>query len=204
MESVIVPALFVGGAVYVLSRPSGPVLQPGDIGYRDPRSGATIGDISNGVPDGNYSNDPWLSDGGQSGFNLDGRLADPAARQKLDLLNAAMGKAYEGLSSAAKSSAADQLNTQLNLDPPLRGNETWDTVARIAGGAAASAGCDAIPGIGAAVSPLCAMAGAYLGVQLEQWMASELPGLQSWVNDNLGGVVGAISDQLSDWWHSIF
>jgi hypothetical protein len=164
-----------------------------------------MNDLVNGVPcgGGGYY-DPWLDNSGQAGFNVDGRLADPDARQKLDLLNLALEKGYTAMSAAAKSAAADQINQRLELDPPLRGNETWETVARVAGGAIGGVACNAIPGIGTAVSPLCAMAGAYLGVKLEDWMASELPGLKSWVSENLGDVVDSIGDKLSEWWNDIF
>lgn len=198
-------AVLIGGGLYVLSRgAAGPALMPGDVGFRDPRYGATMGDIANGVPNGGYTYDPYLDDAGQAGFNVDGRLTDPDARQKLDLLNVAMQKAYGAMSGAAKSAAADQLNTKLALDPPLRGNESWDQISSIAGAAVGGVACNAIPGIGTAASPLCAMAGSYLGVQLEQWMQTEVPGLQSWVSDNLGAVVDTIGDKLSEWWNDIF
>lgn len=197
-------AIAVGGGVYILSKTTGIFGPPGPVGYQTPRPGATNGDIANGIPGGDYSYDPYLDDAGQSGFNVDGRLNDPTARQKLDLLDSSLQYAYAQMSAAGKSAAADKLNQSLNLDPPLRGNEDWQTVSRIAGGAVGGVACNAIPGIGTAASPLCAMAGAYLGVQLESWMATELPGLQSWVSENVGNVVSAVGDQLSDWWHSIF
>ena len=206
MSDVIVPAVIVGGAVYVLAKGMGTPTAPGDVAYQSPNYGSTLDDITAGIPNGGGgSTAPGIDNGGQAGFNIpDGRLADPDAAQKLDLLNSALQKAYSGMSSAAKQSAADNLNTQLHLDPPLKGNETWETVARVAGGAGGALACNAIPGIGTAASPLCAMAGAYLGVKLENWMQTELPGLQSWVSDNLGSVVNSIGDQISDWFHDIF
>jgi hypothetical protein len=205
MTDILVPAVIGGVGVYILAKQSGPPLPPGSSVYGTPTYGSTMGDIVNGVPNGGGGYyDPFLDPSGQAAFNIDGRSADPDARQKLDLLNAAMQGAYNGMSAAGKASAADQLNQKLNLDPPLRGNETWDTVARVAGGAAAAAGCNAIPGIGTAVSPLCAMAGAYLGVKLEQWMSTNLGDLGSWVSDNVSSAVHAIGDQVSDWFHDIF
>jgi hypothetical protein len=187
MTGNLIPIALVGGGVaYVLSRGSGVAVQPGPNPYG-----------------GGYY-DPYLDDSGQAAFNIDGRLTDPDARQKLDLLNLALEKGYSAMSNAAKVTAADQMNSRLNLDPPLKGNESWEQVARIAGGAVGAAGCSAIAGIGAAIAPLCAMAGSYLGVQLENWMQSELPGLKEWVSGNLGAVVDTIGDKISDWFHDIF
>jgi hypothetical protein len=203
MTDLLIPAIAAGG-VYLLATQTG-VFQPaGDTAYRDPRYGATTGDILQGNPNGGYSYDPWLDDGGQSAFNIDGRLLDPDARQKLDLLHLAMNKTFDSLSSAGKMAAADKLNQTLQLDPPLRGNETWEQVSRVAGSAVGGVACNAIPGIGTAASPLCAMAGAYLGVELEHWMATEMPGLQSWITENIGGVISSIGDQIEDWFHDIF
>lgn len=205
MSELLPTAIAVGAGVYVLSKIGGaPPGPPGDISYRDPRYGSTLGNIVNGVPNGGYTYDPFLDDAGQAAFNIDGRLADPDARQKLDLLQLAMQKAYSGMDSVARAAAANQLNEKLDLDPPLRGNESWEQVSRIVGGVGGTAICNIIPGIGTAISPLCGMAGAYLGVELEQWMASEVPGLQQWVNDNVGGVIDTIGDKLSEWWNDIF
>lgn len=205
MTDILVPAIIGGVGVYVLAKQSGPPLPPGATAYQTPSWGSTTNDIMGGIPPGGGGYyDPYFDNSGQAAFNIDGRFTDPDARQKLDLLNQGMQTAYAGMSAAAKAAAADQMNQKLNLDPPLRGNETWETVARVAGGAVGAVACNAIPGVGTAVSPLCAMAGAYLGVELEQWMATELPGLQSWVSDNIGGAISAVGDQISDWWHEIF
>jgi hypothetical protein len=198
-------AVLVGGGLYVLAKSgNGQFFPPGPTGYQTPRPGATSQDIVNGIPNGDYSYDPYLDDSGQSAFNIDGRLVDPSARPKLDLLDSAMQYAYGQMSAAAKAKAADELNQKLNLDPPLRGNEDWQTIARAAGGAIGGVACNAIPGIGTAATPLCAMAGSYLGVQLEQWMQTEMPGLESWVSENVGNVVSSIGDKISDWLHDLF
>lgn len=205
MDALIPVAIVGGGIAYVATRGNSSSIAPGDTRYQSGRGGSTLGDIMNGVPGGGGgSYDPWLDDSGQSAFNQDGRLADPDARVKLDLLNVSLQKAYAGMSNAAKATAADKMNQALNLDPPLKGNEDWATVARVAGGAAGGAACNAIPGIGTAVTPLCAMAGSYLGVQLENWMSTNLGGLQSWISDNLGHVVDVIGDEISDWFHGLF
>lgn len=204
MDVLIPVAIAGGGLAYVLSRQDGAHPPPGSSAYLTSRSGATLNDIASGIPGGGGGYDPYLDDRGQAGFNVDGRLADPDARPKLDLLNQGLQKAYAGMSQAAKSTAADKMNSALNLNPPLTGNESWDQVARIAGGATGGIACNAIPGIGTAVSPLCAMAGSYLGVQLEQWMGTDLAGLQGWVSDNLGAVVDAVGNQIEQWFHDLF
>ena len=206
MSNPIVPAVVIGGVVYIATKPAGPPEGPGDTAYGASRDGATTGDITAGAPNGGggYGYGSTVDDSGQGAFNTGGRPVDPDVRQKVDLLNVAMEKAYSGMSSAAKSAAADTLNRNLNLDPPMTGNETWDQVARIAGGAVAAAGCSAIPGIGVAAAPLCSMAGAYLGVKLEQWIQSPLKDLGNWIEDNVGGAIDAVGDALSDAWNSVF
>lgn len=200
----LIPVVVGGGIVYVLAKQSGPPMYPGDTAYQSPRPGATLGDIASGIPGGNGGASDYLNDGGQSAFNIDGRSNDPNAQAKLDLAQQAMKLAFDKLDAAGKSAAADKINQALDLNPPLKGNETWETVARVAGGAGGTALCNLIPGVGAVASPLCAMAGAYLGVQLEQWMSANMGDLQSWVSDNLGQVINNIGDDISDWFHSLF
>lgn len=205
MGDMLIPIAIAGGGVAYLLSKQGAVTAPGATAYQTPTGGATMGNIVNGIPNGGGGYyDPYLDDSGQAGFNIDGRLTDPDARQKLDLLNTAMEAAYSKMSAAAKSAAADQMNSSLNLDPPLRGNESWETVARVSAGAAGTAACNAYAGIGTAIAPLCGMAAAYLGVKLENWMETEVPGLQSWISDNVGAVIDHIGDALSDAYHSIF
>ena len=204
MNTLIPVAIAGGGIAYILAKQDGIPQLPGCTQYQTGTGASTINDLANGVPCGGggyYS--PLTDNSGQAGFSPYGGIkADPDARQKLDLLNQAMEAGYSKMNSAAKSAAADQLNQQLALDPPLKGNEDWQTVSRVAGGAAGAVGCTAV-GLGSA-APLCSMAGAYLGVKLEDWMASELPGLKSWVSDNVGAVIDAIGDQLTEWWNDIF
>lgn len=205
MDGLIPVALVGGGIAYVLAKQEGVAMPPGCTQYATGTGASTFNDLVNGVPcgGGGYY-DPWLDNGGQAGFNLDGRLSDPDARQKIDLLQLGLQKSYDAMDGAARATAADQMNKSLNLDPPLRGNEDWQTVARVAGSVGGGVACNAIPGVGTAVSPLCAMAGAYLGVKLEDWMATELGGLQSWVSDNLGAIADAIGDQVTSWFNDIF
>lgn len=207
MPDNLLPVALVGGGIaYMLVKgENAAVPQPGDANYVSPWYGSTLADGLAGMPPGGGGfYNPFLDNMGQAGFNVGGRLADPDARQKLDLLNVATEKAYAAMSQAAKTTAADKVNKELQLDPPLRGTESWEQLARIIGGATGGAGCNAIPGIGTAISPVCAMAGAYLGVKLEAWMSSELGDLKGWVTQNLGEVIDTIQDKLSEWWNDLF
>lgn len=202
------PAIVIGGVaggVYLLSRQNATALPPGPTSYNSPSAGSTYNNILTGSSDGagGYY-DPTVSDAGQAAYNTDGRLADPDARAKLDALDSAMQSAYNGMAAGAKSAAADQLNQSLSLSPPLTGNETWEQVARVAGGAAGVAGCNLIPGIGTAVSPLCGLAGAYLGVKLEDWMATALPDIQSWVTQSFPNAVQSVVDDVGNWFQNLF
>lgn len=198
----IIPAVIIGGIAYELAQNVQGV-PPGQTQYGSPIGGATGNDRLTGAGSGGgYSYDPLLDNGDQGGFNYDGRYNDPDASHKIDILNAAMEQTYANMSQGAKTAAAGALNQQLQLNPPLNGNETWQTVAKVAGGAAAGAACNLIPGVGTAASPLCAMAGAYLGVKLEEWMSAELPALKDWVADNIvsnvGDAVNAVGGYVKD------
>lgn len=185
----LIPAVIVGGVAYELAQNASAATPPGRTSY------ATDG------PNG-YSHDPALDNGGQAGFNYDGRSIDPDAGHKLDMLSSAMEQTYNNMSQTAKSAAAGQLNQSLGLNPPLKGDETWETVAKVAGSAGGAAACSLIPGVGVAVAPLCAMAGAYLGVKLEEWMSTALPDLKNWVSDNIvsnvGSAVSAVAGYVED------
>lgn len=89
------------------------------------------------------------------------------------------------LSAEAKKKGAEALNKELKLNPPLTGNEKAKDIVAIASAAAAAAGCGAIPGVGAAVAPLCAIAGAYLGkkgyeLAAEAWARIEDDVREAW------------------------
>lgn len=203
MSDILVPVAIAGGAYFVLSRQGGPVGPPGNVAYGSPIQGATLGDGLS-IPNGQSGYDPYLDNSGQTAFNIDGRSNDPDAMRKVDLLDSAMQSAYNKMDAAGKSAAVDRLNQSLNLDPPLRGNESWEQIARVSGGAVGGLACNAIPGVGTVASPLCAMAGAYLGVKLEDWMGANLGDLEGWVSQNVSAVVSQIEDTVSGWLHDIF
>lgn len=195
--SPIVGAVVIGGVAYSLTRKDMPVPLPGSPGYLGPNYGSTIGQIATGNDAGSgYSYDQYIDNYGQSQFG-DTQL-DPDIRPKLDLLSATAEAAYNKMDTAGRSAAANQLNQSLDIQPPLNGSDSWQTVARVAGGAGGAAVCNAIPGIGTAASPLCAIAGAYLGVKLEDWISQEMPALGSWVSANFSAAAGAIASTAQD------
>lgn len=173
--------LIIGGAAYVLAdqAPVAPLPVGG------------IGGVSGQAP----PYDPW-------GLSL--QAPDPGSSSKIDALLAAGYAKFQAMSDGEKVSAAQELNSTLNLQPPLTGRESWEAVASAAGGAAASAACNAIPGVGMAAGPLCAIAGSYLGVKLEDWMQSSLGDVQTWISQNVPGVVGNVVDDVKGWLTGLF
>jgi hypothetical protein len=147
MNTAVLPeVILIGGAVYVLETQAPP----------------------SGLPPA------WLPD--PSGLDrvaqfpqiyagLDRNAPDGAAA-KVDMLLVAAENKFQQMTDDEKIVAAQKLNQQLNLQPPLTGRETWQQVASVAGGAAASGLCSQIPGIGMVAGPLCAIAGSYVGASL--------------------------------------
>lgn len=193
----IIPVVVIGGVAYELTRKDGPILPPGSTGYVQPNYGSTTGQIVTGTAgQSGYSWSDFLANGGQAQFG-DTPL-DPDIQQKADLLQQAAKAAYDKMDYAARSAAAASLNQTLGLtgtSKALNGNDTWKTVASIAGGAAASAGCAAV-GL-AAAAPLCAIAGSYLGVKMEDWIAQPLGDAYNWVSSNISDIGSSIADAVS-------
>jgi hypothetical protein len=205
MGGALLPTVVIGGVTYYLvTQDNKPVPLPGQPGYVQPNYGSTTGQIMTGGAGQGYtgSDSDYLYNGGQSGFA--GVANDPYVQQKIDLLAEAAEASYRAMDAAGRNAAANQLNQKLDLNPPLDGNDSWETVARVAGGAGGAAVCNAIPGVGTAASPLCAIAGSYLGVKLEDWISSEMPALKAWVNDNVVGGVRDVIDDIGDWLSDLF
>jgi hypothetical protein len=196
MGDLLIPAVVIGGVTYVAMGKSDAGGPP--VGYPiiSPNSGSPLGNPGQLGP--GYGYDYGLDNGGQAGFgNVGGRPVQPDLQAKIDLMmNVAARQAYGAMTGAARMAAADQLNKELQLDPPLRGNETWDDIARVAGGAVGGAACTAFGA--ASVAPLCAIAGAYLGVKLEDWVASGWDQLERWMGDNIAGGIGDAADWVRD------
>lgn len=128
---------------------------------------------------------------------------DPVLQQKLDMIKDYAKAAYINMDQAAKKAGAKALNEELKLDPPLDGTEDWEKLAATAGGAAGAAALGWIPG-GAYIG---AIAGAYLGVKIEElisknadeikeWFSSRWNQIEDWVKDAYNDVEGAISDAI--------
>lgn len=124
---------------------------------------------------------------------------DPELKKKLDLIEAAAHKAFDDANEVAKAQAAETLNKELKLDPPLTGHEDWKTVGAVAGGA--------VGGIvggyfgGPLGAKLGALVGAYLGTKLADLLAKNWDELKSWVSDKWGDVtewVGNTWDDVTD------
>jgi hypothetical protein len=121
---------------------------------------------------------------------------DPQLQAKFDQIEAAAQKAYNDANEVAKAKAAEALNKDLKLDPPLTGHEDWKTVSAVVGGATGGAIGAAIGGpIGAKIG---ALAGAYLGVKLEDLIEKNLDEIKAWVSDTWGDVKDFASDAYDE------
>lgn len=184
----IVAAAGVGA--YALTR-DGAALPPGPMSYP---VNATTGNTGYGA--GNILPQP-----GQAGYY---DTPPPETQSKIDLLLVAAQGQFMKMSAAERQNAADYMNNSLGLQPPLRGNEDWQQIVSAASGFAGAAACNAIPGIGTAASPLCAIGAAYVGVQLEQWLEGNLPQLKEWVKDNIGAAIEDAADSVIGWFKGLF
>lgn len=216
MSSALVPALVVGGVAYVATRPSHDVPPTGHPGYS---TGAYPGQPTVGAGNapsatGLTAQSPVFRMGYLAGTNrasiarVDQRYTvwssdlniDPELRAKFDQIEAAAEKAYNDANEVAKAQAADALNKELKLDPPLTGHEDWKTVSAVVGGATGGAVGGAIGGpIGA---KLGALAGAYLGVKLEELIEKNLDEIKAWISDKWGEVkefASDVYDEVSGW-----
>ena len=201
----LAPILIAGGGIaYVATRPPADVPAPGATVQVAPSSGSTLVQQIAPVPvsatpparrvyRGNVRSVGIVAAfGTASATSYGGSTVDPSERQKLDAIEAAAEAAYSKLDAAAKAAAAKKLNDALKLDPPLKGNEDWATVAAVVGGAAGAAAGVAICG------PICgkigALAGAYLGEKLEDLMARNWDDLKSWLSSQWGSIEDAAED----------
>lgn len=135
-----------------------------------------------------------ITDGAQRVTTNYSTPVDPALQQKLDEINSYGEAAYNNLDDGAKRAGAKALSDQLKLDPPLKGDESWDDIAKVAGGAAGAAALGWIPG-GQIIGP---MVGAYLGVKLEELIGKNVDDIKAWFKtrwtDIEGWVKGAAND----------
>lgn len=202
----LVPVMLVGGGIaYVATKGAAPAA-PGPTTQIAPMSGSTIGQQIQPIagvmvappPKKNLASavrraqvvgslvqtSPATSYGGST--------VDPELKKKLDAIEAAARAQFDKLDAAGKQAAADELNKALKLDPPLKGNEDWATVAAVTGGAAGAAAGGALCG------PICAkvgaLAGAYLGTELAELVARNWDDLKGWLSSQWGSVEEFASD----------
>jgi len=134
---------------------------------------------------------------------------DPQIQAKLDEIDKYGKAAYNQLSAEAKKEGAKALSESLGIDPPLKGDETWETIASVAGSAAGAAVGAYIGGpIGA---KLGAIVGAYLGVKLEELISKDLDKIGDWFKSKWSDIENWVGDEASDaanavgnWLGSIF
>lgn len=127
--------------------------------------------------------------------------AKATTQQTLDTINTYGKAAYDKLDSDAKQAGASALNSALNLDPPLKGDEDWQTVAKIAGGAAgaAAAGAACAPiGLAAVCGPLGAMCGSYLGMKIENFLNGPADDAKKWFQSKWGDIENWVGGVASD------
>lgn len=142
--------------------------------------------------------DPILS---QSSTTQMGSDIDQALKQKLDTLNGYAEAAYNNLDDAAKQKGAEILNDQFKLDPPLKGDETWEQISEVAGSAVGGAVGGYIGGpIGAKLGALC---GAYLGKKIEEYLSQNIDDAKQWLKDEWGDVSGWVEDTASDVYNDV-
>lgn len=113
-----------------------------------------------------------------------GGAASSDQGQTLALAEDACHSTFDQMSDEAKQQAVDWLNNKLDLNPALTLASSWDDIAKAAayagGGQAGSVVGGAIGGpVGAQIGNLC---GAYLGVQIEDFLSKSYPAAKAWVS----------------------
>jgi uncharacterized protein YcfJ len=206
----LIPVLAAGGAVayYVTqadTAPATPLPKPGPPKVLNPPSGSTLAialqmRAQEGLPPlpTVQSYKPLTP-----GFVLTTSLqsaytqlsaSDPELKKKFDLAERLAEEQFKNMNEVAKAKAADALNKQLKLDPPLTGHEDWKTVASVVG---ATAGAAAGAWIGGPVgAKIGALVGAYLGVKIEDFVEKNWDEVQAWAK----GKWSWAKDKLSDVW----
>ncbi len=213
--SALVPAVVIGGVTYTLVKANDGAASNGGATRYGTSYGNTVGQqltstpisptpkptgsltaklrmvnaatVSPLAPKTNWN----YSDGGTP-INIDPELA-----KKLAYLEQQAKEQFENMNEVAKAQAADYLNEELKLDPPLNGHEDWKTVAAVVGGAAGAAAGAWIGGpIGAKVG---AMVGAYLGVKLYDVIEKNYDEMKAWCEAKWG----ALKAQIEETWEDI-
>lgn len=134
---------------------------------------------------------------------------DTLGNQVADYVDAKVKKQIDGLGQEAKQAGADYLNKTLKPSPDIKASDSAEEISKKVGasigGAAAAAGCAAIPG-GATASPLCAMAGAYLGNVIGGYVKEGYDKVEQGLKDGYNYVEGQVKDAVNssvDWVKSL-
>lgn len=215
----ILPAVVIGGITYTLVKQSSdPIAPVGAATQYSPSYGTTLDQQLAGVktapppPSGTVkatgsltsklrmvnavSVNPLGPKGNWTSHNEMPANIDPELTKKLAELERYAEQQFNNMDEVARGKAADYLNKELKLDPPLTGHEDWHTVAAVAGGAAGAAAGTALCG------PLCgkvgAMVGAYLGGKIEDYIEKNYDDMKAWLKSKWGDLKDEIEDLASD------
>lgn len=211
----VLPAVVIGGVTYTLVKQE-PTAQtaPGPTRYQT-SYGSTVGQQINGTATPSPTSSPP-----QTGSNTllsrvknvvsTGKLGpvtnwtyihdpsiDSELDQKLALAEQYAKEQFENMDDVAKAKAADYMNKELKLDPPLNGSETWEQIASVVGGAAGGAAGTAL--CGPACGAIGAYCGAYLGVKYEEFLAKNYAEAKAWLESKWG----KLKEWADDTWEDI-
>lgn len=211
MVAPLIPAIVVGGATYALVSQPGTTAKPGPTQY-SPSYGSTTNQQLTSTPvppqpkpTGSLtaklrmvnlvSVSPLLPKTNWSYADQHNNI-DPEYAQKLSELEKYAEQQFNNMDEVARAQAADTLNKELKLDPPLNGHEDWKTVAAVAGGAAGALAGAAVCG------PICgkvgSLVGAYLGVKLEDAIAKNYEDMKAWCREKWGDLKDAVEDAYDE------
>lgn len=125
---------------------------------------------------------------------------DLELQKKLDEIKSWSRAAYDKLSSGAKAAAAKALNEELGLDPPLKGNESFDDMlARVTAPAAAKAGAALGEAIGGpAGAALGQVVGKYLGGKLQDLLSKNSDDIKAWFSSRWADIESFVKDHVDD------
>ncbi len=144
--------------------------------------------------------DPTMRSTNQPGIGSTNGQVDPNVQAALDAAAKKAQEAFDNMSDVEKQRAADTLNDQLKLDPPLNGHEDWKTINKIAEtaiGTAAGAAVGAWIGgpIGAKIG---ALFGAYVGGEIADFVNQYASEAYDAVKDKVVDAANDVGDAASD------
>jgi hypothetical protein len=184
--------------------PGGTVVNPAGAGIKGTVFGKVATSNQSRISTVNGANQTMtgVAAGTAGGSSAQIDAAIEAQRRKLEQKVAAD---YNKLAADAKAKGAAAISKTLKLDPPLTGKETWDQLQKrlkAAGAAAGVAACNVVPGVGTAASPLCAIAGAYLGAKISDFIKAHWDDVKDFAEkewDSLSGKISDVAHDAYDW-----